>query len=131
MGFSVESLAWTAAAVGRHQYAATLLGVPPAGDFQLSARVRVGFRSTFDAGVLLLWLDRAYWAKLCFEFSPQGDAIRNRGNLPAHVDVRGLGGYVIAPPSVMTATGARYRWLDRGDWRDDAAFAEAPAAQAA
>lgn len=39
-----------------------------------------------------------------------GDPIRNRGNLPRHVDVRGLGGYVIAPPSVMAETGARYRW---------------------
>jgi putative DNA primase/helicase len=57
-----------------------------------------------------------------------GDPITNRGNLPQHVDVRGLGGYVIAPPSVMTETGARYRWLrDRGDWRDDADIAEAPA----
>lgn len=59
---------------------------------------------------------------------PAGEPIRNRGNLPRHVDVRGLGGYVIAPPSVMAETGARYRWLDRGDWRDDAAIAEAPAA---
>jgi len=59
---------------------------------------------------------------------PPGEPIRNRGNLPAHVDVRGLGGYVIAPPSIMTETGARYRWLDRGDWRDDAAIADAPAA---
>jgi putative DNA primase/helicase len=42
-----------------------------------------------------------------------GDMIRNRGNLPLHVDVRGLGGYVIAPPSVMT-NGREYRWL-RGD----------------
>jgi putative DNA primase/helicase len=58
---------------------------------------------------------------------PEGEPIRNRGNLPAHVDVRGLGGYVIAPPSMMAETGARYRWLDRGDWRDDAAFADAPA----
>lgn len=57
-----------------------------------------------------------------------GEPIRNRGNLPRHVDVRGQGGYVIAPPSVMVETGARYRWLDRGDWRDDDAFAEAPAA---
>jgi RibD C-terminal domain len=32
--------------------AATLLGVRPAGDFQLSARVSVDFASTFDAGVL-------------------------------------------------------------------------------
>jgi putative DNA primase/helicase len=37
-----------------------------------------------------------------------GEAIRNRGNLPEHVDVRGLGGYVIAPPSIMT-DGRRYR----------------------
>lgn len=57
-----------------------------------------------------------------------GEPIRNRGNLPRHVDVRGQGGYVIAPPSVMVETGARYRWLDRGDWRDDDAFAEAPPA---
>jgi uncharacterized protein len=34
------------------------------------ARVTVGFASTFDAGVLLLWLDERRWAKLCFEFSP-------------------------------------------------------------
>lgn len=46
-----------------------------------------------------------------------GPAISNRGNLPEHVDVRGLGGYVIAPPSVMgpkalkpEQSGLRYRW---------------------
>ncbi len=55
--------------------AVTLLADAPEGDFQLSARVRVSFRSTFDAGVLLLWLNRAYWAKLCFEFSPDGEAM--------------------------------------------------------
>jgi regulation of enolase protein 1 (concanavalin A-like superfamily) len=53
--------------------AATLLGTPPAGDFQFSARVTVDFASTYDAGVLLLWHDERYWAKLCFEFSPAGD----------------------------------------------------------
>jgi regulation of enolase protein 1 (concanavalin A-like superfamily) len=53
--------------------AATLLGDAPAGDFQLSARVTVDFASTFDAGVLLLWLDERRWAKLCFEFSPAGE----------------------------------------------------------
>jgi putative DNA primase/helicase len=41
-----------------------------------------------------------------------GPSITNRGNLPSHVDVRGLGGYVIAPPSVMT-DGRRYRWHRR------------------
>ena len=53
--------------------AATLLGDVPPGDFQFSARVTVGFASTFDAGVLLLWLDEPRWAKLCFEFSPAGE----------------------------------------------------------
>lgn len=64
---------------------------------------------------------------------PDGDAIRNRGNLPEHVDVRGQGGYVIGPPSITYdgegAEKGRYRWLTRaGDWREDAAIAEAPAA---
>ncbi len=53
--------------------APTLLGIPPAGDFQLSARVRVDFAATFDAGVLLLWNDDAHWGKLCFEYSPSGE----------------------------------------------------------
>lgn len=30
----------------------------------------VDFESTFDAGVLLLWLDDRRWGKLCFEYSP-------------------------------------------------------------
>ncbi|MGD0197381.1 MAG: DUF1349 domain-containing protein [Solirubrobacteraceae bacterium] len=50
--------------------AATLLGVPPDGDFQFSARVTVEFASTFDAGALLLWIDERHWGKLCFEYSP-------------------------------------------------------------
>jgi regulation of enolase protein 1 (concanavalin A-like superfamily) len=40
------------------------------GDFQLSARVTVGFGATFDAGVLLLYSHDRAWAKLCFERSP-------------------------------------------------------------
>ncbi|WP_447727262.1 phage/plasmid primase, P4 family [Sphingomonas koreensis] len=60
-----------------------------------------------------------------------GEPIRNRGHLPDHVDVRGLGGYVIAPPSVTRdAEGAelgRYRWYGkRGDWRDEASVMDAP-----
>src|SRR5688500_3235554 len=43
------------------------------GDFTLMARVSVDFRSTFDAGVLLLWIHDDSWAKLCFELSPEGD----------------------------------------------------------
>ncbi|WP_173070157.1 DUF1349 domain-containing protein [Phytohabitans houttuyneae] len=53
--------------------AATLLGVPPEGDFQLSARVTVDFAATYDAGVLLLWADERHWGKLCFEYSPAGE----------------------------------------------------------
>ena len=43
----------------------------PVGDFQLSARVTVDFRSQFDAGVLIVWVDQHHWAKLCFEYTPQ------------------------------------------------------------
>jgi regulation of enolase protein 1 (concanavalin A-like superfamily) len=53
--------------------AATLLGLPPAGDFQFSARVTVDFQSQYDAGVLLLWIDEQNWAKFCFECSPAGE----------------------------------------------------------
>src|SRR5262245_37295518 len=42
------------------------------GDFQLAARVTVGFGGTYDAGAFLVWADRSHWAKLCFELSPQG-----------------------------------------------------------
>lgn len=43
------------------------------GDFRLSARVRVDFGHTFDAGALLLWLNDRAWGKLAFELSPQGE----------------------------------------------------------
>jgi len=59
---------------------------------------------------------------------PEGAPIGNKGSLPDHVDVRGLGGYTIVPPSYCdgdekNATGP-YRWL-RGD--ADAAVAAMPA----
>jgi regulation of enolase protein 1 (concanavalin A-like superfamily) len=47
-----------------------LVGTPPEGDYQFSARVAVEFKATFDAGVLLVWADESRWAKLCFERSP-------------------------------------------------------------
>ena len=53
--------------------ATTLLGIPPAGDFQLSARVAVDFAAQYDAGVLLLWIDERHWAKFCFELSPAAE----------------------------------------------------------
>ncbi len=46
-------------------------GLPGEDDFTLTARVSVGFNSTFDAGVMLLYLSDRRWAKLCYEFSPQ------------------------------------------------------------
>jgi uncharacterized protein len=48
-----------------------LVGVPT-GDFQLLARVTVDFASSFDAGVLVVHAGPDRWAKLCFEFTPQG-----------------------------------------------------------
>jgi regulation of enolase protein 1 (concanavalin A-like superfamily) len=52
--------------------APALLGTPPVGDYQLAAHVTVDFAATADAGVLLLWADDTNWAKLCFEYSPDG-----------------------------------------------------------
>jgi regulation of enolase protein 1 (concanavalin A-like superfamily) len=40
-------------------------------DFVLSAKVTVDFQSTFDAGVLVIYVNTNLWAKLCFEYSPQ------------------------------------------------------------
>ena len=52
-----------------------LLAAAPAGDFSLSARVSVDFAADFDAGVLMLHATDDTWAKLCFEYSPQGEAM--------------------------------------------------------
>jgi hypothetical protein len=42
------------------------------GDFTLAAHVGVEFRSTYDAAVLVIWVNDHTWAKLCFELAPQG-----------------------------------------------------------
>ncbi|MDF2271596.1 DUF1349 domain-containing protein [Streptomyces coacervatus] len=42
------------------------------GDFQLTAHVEVDFKDTFDAGVLFVQAAEQTWAKLCFEYTPQG-----------------------------------------------------------
>jgi regulation of enolase protein 1 (concanavalin A-like superfamily) len=71
------------------------LAVPPAGDFQLSARVSVDFGETYDAGALLVWVSDTHWAKLCFERSPQGET------MAVSVITRGLSddaNGLVAPP---------------------------------
>jgi len=42
------------------------------GDFTLSARITAELKSTYDAGVLLLYAGEQSWAKFCVELSPQG-----------------------------------------------------------
>jgi uncharacterized protein len=48
------------------------LFTPPDPDFTLRARVTVDFGATYDAGVLCIYAEDQAWAKLCFEYSPQG-----------------------------------------------------------
>jgi regulation of enolase protein 1 (concanavalin A-like superfamily) len=58
---------------GGDQRSATALTFAAPSDFSLSARVSVAPpRTTFDAAALCLWADEDHWAKLCFEYSPQG-----------------------------------------------------------
>ncbi|MBN0044087.1 DUF1349 domain-containing protein [Streptomyces actuosus] len=53
-----------------------LLGAPE-GDFQLAARVTVGFNTAFDAGVLYVQVAERAWAKLCLEHSPDLPTVRS------------------------------------------------------
>jgi regulation of enolase protein 1 (concanavalin A-like superfamily) len=53
---------------GRSDNSSRLL-FKPAKDFVLSAKVDVGFRSQWDAGVLALYVNDELWAKLCFEMT--------------------------------------------------------------
>ncbi|MGK9149292.1 DUF1349 domain-containing protein [Plantibacter flavus] len=61
---------------GARELRATSLAFDAPERFTLSARVAVvSERSTFDAGAIALWIDDEHWAKLCFEQSPQGQAM--------------------------------------------------------
>lgn len=61
---------------GPQELGATALAFDAPERFTLSARISVlSERSTFDAGALALWVDGDHWAKLCFEQSPQGQAM--------------------------------------------------------
>jgi len=44
----------------------------PNPSFILSAKVSVAFGATYDAGALQIRVSDTLWAKLCFEYSPQG-----------------------------------------------------------
>ncbi len=46
---------------------------PSGENFLFSAKVNVDFKSTYDAGVLFLYVNRDTWTKLCFEYSPQNE----------------------------------------------------------
>jgi len=58
---------------GRKHNAPLALFSPPDENCLLSTKVTVGFRSTFDAGVLFVYTDVDHWAKLCFEYAPTGN----------------------------------------------------------
>jgi regulation of enolase protein 1 (concanavalin A-like superfamily) len=51
---------------------APILLFTPDPDYVLSAQVTVKFATKWDAGALMLWGDDHHWAKLSFEFSPDG-----------------------------------------------------------
>jgi uncharacterized protein len=73
-----------------------LVGVPDS-RFQLSALVEVEFGATFDAGVLVVWVNERSWAKLCLEYSPAGQPMvvsvvtRGRSDDANSRDVEGSG----------------------------------------
>ncbi len=62
---------------------ASALVCRPKTEFMMSAHLDVEFAAAFDAGALVLWSNTQSWAKLCFEYSPQGQAmivsVVNRG----------------------------------------------------
>jgi hypothetical protein len=56
---------------------------------------------------------------LCFAW-PAGSEVRNRQSFRSGLDVRGEGGYIVAPPSIHPS-GKRYTWVD-----ENTAIIEAP-----
>lgn len=51
------------------------------GDFVARALVKPCFGTVWDAAVLMLYLDAAHWAKLCFEWSDAGDGYKGIVNV--------------------------------------------------
>jgi regulation of enolase protein 1 (concanavalin A-like superfamily) len=93
---------------------------PPDPDFILSARVAVDFASTFDAGVLQVRVDEALWAKLCFEYSPQGQpmvvSVVTRGRSDDCNSAVITGGQVHLRMAVTPQTIGFHYSLDGGFW---------------
>jgi regulation of enolase protein 1 (concanavalin A-like superfamily) len=54
---------------------ASALVCRPRTEFIMSAQVDADFATAFDAGALVLWSNTQSWAKLCFEYSPRGQAM--------------------------------------------------------
>ena len=65
---------WFRDPAGKHvkDDAPIALFVPTDSTFSLQAKVTVEFAATYDAGTLFVYVHDALWAKLCFEYSPQG-----------------------------------------------------------
>jgi regulation of enolase protein 1 (concanavalin A-like superfamily) len=65
---------WFRDPAGKHvkDDAPIALFVPTDSTFCLQAKVTVEFAATYDAGTLFVYVHDALWAKLCFEYSPQG-----------------------------------------------------------
>ena len=65
---------WFRDPAGKHvkDNAPIALFVPPHSTFSLQAKVTVEFAAMYDAGTLFVYVHDALWAKLCFEYSPQG-----------------------------------------------------------
>ncbi len=104
---------WTNDATGAPpQHAASSLSfVARDSPFTLQARVEViGERSTFDAGALTIWRDSDHWAKLCFEYSPQGEA------MVVSVVTRGLSDDVNSAVVIDRAVWLRIAFLGGGAW---------------
>lgn len=118
-----------------------MIGLPtgkPSGSFviDIDAGIEKETGEVFEADALLSALSEALGEQLpatrtartprgglhLYFRMPDGIEIGNRAGMIPRIDVRGTGGYVIAPPSVR-ADGAAYAWQDPA-----ADIAEAPAA---
>jgi uncharacterized protein len=104
----------------RTDSAPAALFAPPDARCQLSARVRVAFGATYDAGTLHVWVNDDLWAKLCYELSPQGDptivSVVNRGVSDDCNSVVVPGGTVHLRVTLLERAVAFHYSLDGGRW---------------